>query len=375
MNGFYGGEKQTKETIEGLIAKGHNVYLLTLKNSELSQKINCKTFYFDIYPYPDTRLKTLLFFIKVPFYRLKFYFLLKNIIRQNPIDVVCMQEPYEKIVFSSLFKKFNVKIVWLEILYWEPFLSANRLLFSTMLGASKCCDKIIASSNFMQRQISKYINQNKIELIKHSLTREDQQSLILIHRKRNYPIAKIGFAGSLSKLKGVYMLLDAFTSLIDDYPQLTLCFAGDGKEKDGLKVEIEQNNLSNKVFLLGKYPIIDFFKQIDILITPSLYDNLPYVLQEAICAKLPVITTNQGGMPEYFQDTLVKKYCLSKPNSAEDLKDKIIQIINLSGPELKKISKINYDYYQKNFIFKDMLEKVEILFATIVNGHVNTKNQ
>lgn len=373
MSGFYGGEKQTYDLIEALSRRGHKIYLLALPKSELANKVNCSKIYFDLRPYPDSRIRSLIFFLKLPFYKIKINHFLNKFITDHPIDLVCMQEPYEKIAFSRFFKKKGIPIVWLEILYWEPFLSANKLLFRLMIKASRECDRVIASSRFLRNQIKKYINQSKIVLIRHALTKSDQNKLRQIRKRAIGPITTLGFAGNLSKLKGIFILVSAFKQVIKRFPKLKLYFAGSGAERENLDKTILRDKFSNRVFMLGKQDIAVFFKRIDLLITPSLYDNLPYVLQEAICAKLPVITTNQGGMPEYFRDKVVRSYCLAKPNESHDLASKIIKIINLPPEKLNYIVVTNFDFYQNNFIFSDMIIKIERLFAKIIFNHSNKK--
>jgi len=49
--------------------------------------------------------------------------------------------------------------------------------------------------------------------------------------------------------------------------------------------------------------ILDIFKEIDILVLPSIWpENSPLVIQEAFATKTPVIASNIGGIPELIDD-------------------------------------------------------------------------
>ena len=74
------------------------------------------------------------------------------------------------------------------------------------------------------------------------------------------------------------------------------------------------------------------FSEIDVLIVPSVcYENSPLTISEAFLSKIPVITSNIGGMAELVRDG---EYGFTFPvGNAEKLQEKIQSFIN--NPELK----------------------------------------
>ena len=55
--------------------------------------------------------------------------------------------------------------------------------------------------------------------------------------------------------------------------------------------------------LLGAQPARPTFARGRVAVVPSLAESLPYVVLEAAAARLPVIATNVGGIPEIFGPT------------------------------------------------------------------------
>ena len=74
-----------------------------------------------------------------------------------------------------------------------------------------------------------------------------------------------------------------------------MLIAGNGVQFNELKNEIVENNLSEKVRLVGfQENIIEFFSTIDGFVCSSLYEGLNLIVIEAMLLGVPVISTNAG---------------------------------------------------------------------------------
>lgn len=113
------------------------------------------------------------------------------------------------------------------------------------------------------------------------------------------------FLGLLSTLKGVPVLLDAMAlAKVDWCVQLA---GGEGEPGflAWLRTEIEKRHLTSRVELLG--PVQGSAKdrllaQADAFVLPSLAEGLPMSLLEAMAARLPVVVTTVGAMPEVISE-------------------------------------------------------------------------
>ena len=112
------------------------------------------------------------------------------------------------------------------------------------------------------------------------------------------------FVGELRDLKGIYVLADALVDLKrPDGTPATLVMAGDGAERAAFEARLAELGLAQRVTLLGAQPARPTFARGRIAVVPSLAESLPYVVLEAAAARLPVISTRVGGIPEIFGPT------------------------------------------------------------------------
>lgn len=113
------------------------------------------------------------------------------------------------------------------------------------------------------------------------------------------------FLGQLSRLKGVDVLLDALEQAQTNWH---VHLAGSESEPgftDWLRAEIDHRQLADRMTLLG--PLVGEAKnralaQADAFVLPSLAEGLPMSLLEAMAARLPVVVSTVGAMPEVIQD-------------------------------------------------------------------------
>jgi glycosyltransferase involved in cell wall biosynthesis len=112
------------------------------------------------------------------------------------------------------------------------------------------------------------------------------------------------FVGELRDLKGIFVLADALVGVTRaDGSPATLVMAGDGPSRGEFEARIAQLGLGPRVTLLGAQPARPTFARGRVAVVPSLAESLPYVVLEAAAARLPVIATAVGGIPEIFGPT------------------------------------------------------------------------
>lgn len=118
----------------------------------------------------------------------------------------------------------------------------------------------------------------------------------------NGPI-RLGFLGRPSEAKGVHILADALSLLGRMAPvRYFLRIAGEPRFVDARERTVVENRLrrlSGSVQQVGWMVPDEFFGTIDILVVPSLWEE-PFglVVTEAMSAKVPVVVTDAGALPE-----------------------------------------------------------------------------
>ncbi|WP_440905372.1 glycosyltransferase family 4 protein [Catenovulum sp. SX2] len=105
-------------------------------------------------------------------------------------------------------------------------------------------------------------------------------------------VIKLGYIGRLHTSKGIVELV----KLLKNNSKYQLLIAGKGDAEATIQKEIQS---SNNISLLGYVSPEVLFKQIDVLIMPSLWhEPLARTIYEAYAFGIPVIASDTGGSPE-----------------------------------------------------------------------------
>ncbi len=147
----------------------------------------------------------------------------------------------------------------------------------------------------------------------------------------------IGAIAELHRNKGLKYLIEALAGLSrareNDFTNWQAVIIGDGEEKMALEKLITVFKLENRIKLIGFIPnAAELLPAFDIFVLPSLKEGLPYVILEAGLAKLPVIATNVGGIPEI----ITREYSglLVPPQDSQALTGAIRTLLN--APALRQ---------------------------------------
>ena len=108
------------------------------------------------------------------------------------------------------------------------------------------------------------------------------------------------FLGELRHLKGIHVLIDAIAQLHRDGRNVTATLVGDGPDRAGLLAHVERCGLIAAVRFQPAMAARQAMTLGKVMVAPSQFESLPYVVLEAAAASKPLITTNVGGIPEIY---------------------------------------------------------------------------
>ena len=108
------------------------------------------------------------------------------------------------------------------------------------------------------------------------------------------------FLGELRHLKGIHVLIDAIAQLHRDGRNVTATFIGDGPDREALQAHVDRDGINSAVRFQPAMPARQAMTQGRIMVAPSRFESLPYVVLEAAAASKPLITTQVGGIPEIY---------------------------------------------------------------------------
>ena len=137
----------------------------------------------------------------------------------------------------------------------------------------------------------------------------------------NEDAADLLYVGELRAAKGIDTLLDAIALVGRSRgvaPRAVL--VGSGPDQAVLTQRAKRLGVAPFVSFPGPMPIREAFKLGRILVVPSRAESMPYVVLEAAGARVPMIATNVGGIPEIYGPYRDR---LGPPDDAEDLRARI----------------------------------------------------
>ena len=172
--------------------------------------------------------------------------------------------------------------------------------------------------------------------------------------KKNNKIKNILFVGGLDKahyFKGINILLKAVSEL--PFADFRLQIVGKGDLKTQYEQQAKKLNIADKVEFLDKVndkQFLKIYQQADLFVLPSINKNEAFgiVLLEAMACEIPVIASNLPGVRTVFENN--KQGLLVKPGNADDLKNKIEEILGNEekrkrmGQEARILAEEKYDW-------------------------------
>jgi len=113
----------------------------------------------------------------------------------------------------------------------------------------------------------------------------------------------IGSVGRLSREKGHAFLLRALPAIVAAFPGAGCVLAGEGPSRRDLEEEVRRLGMGDRVIFLGhRGDVPAILSALDLFVQPSLYEGFGMSLLEAMAARLPIVATRVGGIPEVVDD-------------------------------------------------------------------------
>jgi glycosyltransferase involved in cell wall biosynthesis len=148
------------------------------------------------------------------------------------------------------------------------------------------------------------------------------------------------FFSNMIPSKGLMVLLESFNALVSKHHHLRLLACGssfDEKEDARVRSYIDRHHLQAVVRIMGACHGEDkqkMFSESDIFVFPSYFDEecFPLVILEAMSARLPIVATRIGAIPEMITDG--KEGMLVEPGDPHQLAARIEKLA--MDPKLRK---------------------------------------
>lgn len=225
-------------------------------------------------------------------------------------------------------------------------------------------DRIIFVSDLTRRSwcgANRWFPQDKCVVVHNSIppasNNTDVESL---RGKYNIPtsIPLLIFSGRVRKSKGCEVLIDALCRLSDR--KFAMVFLGacrpDNYTEKLMKIA-EAGGIADKIHFYGfTRQARDLMKQADIGVSPSVFRD-PFLLSNIEFQQqgIPIVTTNNGGQPEYVTDGVTG--LLVNPKNPEQLAEAIDRL--LTDTDLRnRIGRAGLDYFNANLSYDKFTDRI-----------------
>ena len=225
---------------------------------------------------------------------------ISKIIRNNNINIIHSSSIYT-LILANIIAKFNYKkhIKTVYTMHGGPNENVER---TSKWILNKCVDSIIVlSQNAKDNLIKNGVKKSKLTVVYNGI---EYNGFIRKNEEKDKEENKIKIVsiGRLTKQKGHKYLIEAL-SLLENF-NYEVYIIGEGELKVELNNKIKSLMLENKVKLLGfRSNIYDYLSEADIFILPSLWDQCPISILEAMMFELPIIASNVNGIEEEIGET------------------------------------------------------------------------
>ncbi|MBN2214126.1 MAG: glycosyltransferase family 4 protein [Bacteroidales bacterium] len=270
-------------------------------------------------------------------------------IRKNNIDLLHCQLP-RSIVCGYLLKRFFFPGIT-YIIHEQGDIFESRIYAILLRVMKKKADGFIACSEATRKKLSEStgIRSEKISTIYNfvDLNRFKMKEL------PGWPHFNIGFAGRIEKRKGWREFVQAAGKLKPDN-RLGFFMAGTGREKKKLIRMLRKNRLMNIEYAGFIQDMEGFYRQLNLLVIPSLYEPMGMVAVEAMACGIPVLASDVPGLNEVIKHG--RNGWLMQPGSAGQMAFHIRSISEAGREEMQVIIRNNindaqaysfYSFYKK----------------------------
>lgn len=134
---------------------------------------------------------------------------------------------------------------------------------------------------------------------------------------------------NLESIYDITSAIYAFSHIRASIPAARLTVAGSGPERPMLERLVTDLGLKGSVRFTGRVDnemISTLYQEADVMINPSLVDNMPISILEALASGVPVVSTDVGGIP--FLVTHEKNALLVPPARPDAMAEAVLRVLN-----------------------------------------------
>ena len=181
---------------------------------------------------------------------------------------------------------------------YKPGTRAHRVFMGVESVLNRATDLLLFESAYIAGRHEAYVGQGRA-LSRVIVNGVSDSEFIPI--EANADAADLLYVGELRSAKGIDTLIDALALINKGLGRpASLVLVGSGPDESELAARAAADGVATQIRFAGAMPAREAFKLGRVLVVPSRAESLPYVVLEAAAARVPMVATNVGGIPEIF---------------------------------------------------------------------------
>ncbi|MCX6779319.1 MAG: glycosyltransferase family 4 protein [Candidatus Magasanikbacteria bacterium] len=322
-----GAEQVVKNTVEGLIERGHQVVVVTscpwgkTQNENLNNKLKIYRFfpwnfffYGNDYKYP-TWLRFGWHILDV--FNLHSYFVIKSILQKEKPDVVHTHN-LKGLGFLIPLAIKKLKLFHVHTLHDVQLVEPSGIIITTktktpLYELFRHTYEIICRALFSSPQVIISPSKFLLEFYEHRGFFKQSRKLVIpnpvlskhqpiLTKPQDHPFTFL-YLGQIEEHKGVLFLIEAFKKFLQIFAQAHLLVVGSGSKLEQARVLAAQ---TPQIIIKGRVEREDLppiFASANLTVVPSLcYENSPTVIFESFSFGVPVLASSIEGVAELIKD-------------------------------------------------------------------------
>ncbi|MEA1995465.1 MAG: glycosyltransferase [Campylobacterota bacterium] len=285
--GWRGGEQQLLYLIKGLSQRGINCGLVCKRGEELERRARKENIR-QIFPIGNICLDI----IKLSFIAKNYDILHAHTANAHTISVLSSFFCKKPIIYTRRVD-YKPKNKFFSVLKYKK---TNKVVAITNVVKQILINYGIDSSNIdvihscVDEDMGKFVNENKVK--------EIRRSLLVANKK-----IIVGSAGAIVDQKDYKTFVRAASFVLNRRKDVLFVIVGDGKLRKDIEKLIRSLKLSRDIKILDfKEDIQNYIKAFDIFVLSSKNEGMGSVLLQAMVLKVPIVSTDAGGVKEVIID-------------------------------------------------------------------------
>ncbi len=235
--------------------------------------------------------------------------------------------------------------------------------------------KVIVCSNHMEGEVKSQfcLPRDKVVVIPNGIFPENFRQKNMNKKYLSYLNENdrvILYVGRLVQEKGVQILIDSASKILNSVPNAKLVIVGSGPMEEHLKYKA--NFLGDRAIFAGYIDDEELrylYKRAEVAVFPSLYEPFGIVALEAMATKTPLVVSDVGGLSEIVDhgQNGLKTY----PGNSNSLADNILAV--MFDKELKEYLVTNANNsINKKYNWENIAEKTISVYENIRKEYINS---